>query len=70
MDSEGPFAEQGMRPGFIVLAINQTRVSSPDEVKALARRILKADAGERVMFISGFYPGGRRAFYAIDLNRR
>ena len=49
---------------------NQTRVSSPDEVKALARRILKADAGERVMFISGFYPGGRRAFYAIDLNRR
>ncbi len=70
VDSEGPFAEQGMRPGFIVLAINQTRVSSPDEVKALARRILKADAGERVMFISGFYPGGRRAFYAIDLNRR
>ena len=68
IDPEGPFAAQGMRPGFIILAINQARVSSPDEIKALARRIVKADSRERVMFISGFYPGGRQAFYAIDLN--
>lgn len=68
VEADGPFGTQGVKPGFIIQAINQTRVSSPDEVKALARRILKADASERVMFISGFYPGGRQAFYAIDLN--
>lgn len=68
VDPDGPFAAQGMRPGFIILAINQARVGSPDDVRALARQILKADARERVMFISGFYPGGRQAFYAIDLN--
>ena len=68
IDPDSPFAAQGMRPGFVILGINQVRVSSPDEVKALARKILKADTRERVMFISGFYPGGRQAFYAVDLN--
>lgn len=70
VDSDGPFAAQGVRPGFVILAINQARVSSPDEIKALARRVLQADARERVMFISGFYPeSGKQAFYAIDFNR-
>lgn len=68
VDPDGPFASQGVRPGFVILAINQTRVESPDDVRTLARRILKADSRERVMFISGFYPGARQAFYAIDLN--
>ena len=68
VDADGPFASQGVRPGFIILGINQTRVASPDDVRTLATRILKADSRERVMFISGFYPGGRQAFYAIDLN--
>ena len=69
VDADGPFASQGVRPGFIILGINQTRVASPDDVRTLATRILKADSRERVMFISGFYPGGRQAFYAIDLCR-
>jgi len=69
VDPDGPFAAQGVRPGFIILAVNQTRVTSPDNIKAIARQVLKADSRERAMFISGFYPGGRQAFYAIDLNQ-
>lgn len=69
VDPEGPFAAQGMRPGFIVRSINQVLVKNPDQVKSLARDILKADSRERVMFISGIYPDGRQAFYAIDLNQ-
>lgn len=68
VESDGPFARQGVRPGFIILAVNSQRVSTPDQVKAIAREALKADARERVLFLSGFYPGGRQGFYAIDLN--
>ncbi|MDE6452789.1 MAG: Do family serine endopeptidase [Muribaculaceae bacterium] len=66
--ADGPFAAQGVRPGFIILAVNQARVASPDDIRDIARSVLKADSRERVLFISGFYPEGRQAFYAIDLN--
>lgn len=68
VDDDGVFARQGVRPGFIILSVNSQRVATPDQVKAIAREALKADARERVLFLSGFYPGGRQGFYAIDLN--
>lgn len=68
VDSDGPFGRQGVRPGFIILSVNSQRVNSPDMVKSIARQALKADTRERVLFLSGFYPGGRQCFYAIDLN--
>ena len=68
VEDGGPFARQGVRPGFIILSVNSQRVASPDHLKAIAREALKADARERVLFLSGFYPGGRQGFYAIDLN--
>lgn len=68
VEDGGPFARQGVRPGFIILSVNSQRVASPDHLMAIAREALKADARERVLFLSGFYPGGRQGFYAIDLN--
>lgn len=64
----GRFAEAGMRKGFIILGINGRRVSSPDEVKEIYRAVAASPAGQdKVLFISGIYPSGKTAYYAVSL---
>ncbi len=68
IEPEGRFADQGMRAGFIILEINGTRISSADEIVKLYKALAKSSSGlSKVMFISGIYPDGRTAFYAVPL---
>ena len=67
LDKEGRFAKSGMRDGFIILSINGNRVSSADDIKSLYKAITKS-ADEKVMFISGIYPTGKAAYYAVPLD--
>lgn len=67
LDDNGRFAKAGMRDGFIILSINGNRVSSSDDIKALYKAITKS-ANEKVMFISGIYPTGKAAYYAVPLD--
>lgn len=67
LDKDGRFANAGMRDGFIILSINGNRVSSADDIKALYKAITKS-SNEKVMFISGIYPTGKAAYYAVPLD--
>lgn len=68
VDSSGRFAQAGIRDGFIILAINSKRVSKPEEITAIYNAIAKSGSGEdKVMFISGIYPTGKAAYYAVPL---
>ena len=69
ISADGRFAEAGVRDGFIILSINGQRISSPDDVTALYKGITKSGSGQdKVMFISGIYPTGKAAYYAVPLS--
>ncbi len=66
--SDGRFKEAGMKDNFIIVSINRSRVTSADEVESIYTSIRKSSDPEKVMFISGIYPNGRQAYYAVDLS--
>ncbi|MDE6239464.1 MAG: Do family serine endopeptidase [Muribaculaceae bacterium] len=66
--TDGRFKDAGIKDNFIILSINRTRVASPDQVESIYSSIRKSSDPEKVMFISGVYPNGRQAYYAVDLS--
>ena len=67
--TDGRFASAGVREGFIILGVNGKRVTSPDEIKAIVKQLTSASSQiqDRVLFLSGIYPSGKPAYYAIPL---
>lgn len=66
--SDGRFKTSGMKDDFIIFSINRTLVSTPQQVESIYMAIRKGADREKVMFISGIYPDGRQAYYAVDLS--
>ncbi len=67
LDSDGLLARAGIREGFIILGVNGQRVSKPEQINSMARAIMQAQGGDKVLFISGIYPTGKAAYYAVAL---
>ncbi len=66
---DGPVKEAMVRNGFIIVTVNDIRVSSPADIEKIYNTYSKADNEEdRVLILRGFYPTGKRGIYAIDLN--
>ena len=65
--TDGKFKAAGIKKGFIILDINNMRVKSGDEVEKLYHSIMNQDEYDKVMFITGLYPTGRKVYYAVDL---
>ncbi len=63
---EGKFKNAGIKDGFIILDINNARVSKVEDVEKIYNAIVKSD-DDHVMFITGIYPTGRKMYYAVDL---
>jgi len=63
----GKFRDYGIKDGFIILDINNARVSSAEDVEKIYNAIIKS-ADDHVMFITGIYPTGKKMYYAVDLN--
>ena len=68
VDPDGRFAEAGMKKNFIILMINGQRIDKADTVTKLYKAIRQSDSRDKVMFISGIYPDGQQAYYAVPLN--
>ena len=66
--SDGRFKDAGMGDDFIILSINRARISTPKQVESLYNDIRSSSDPEKVMFISGIYPNGRQAYYAVNLS--
>lgn len=65
---DGKFKEAGIKDGFIILDINNARVKSQDDVEKIYEAIMKSNDSDKVMFITGIYPTGRKVYYAVDLS--
>lgn len=65
---DGKFKDAGIKDGFIILDINNSRVSSPEDVENIYNAIMKSSSEyDKVMFITGIYPTGKKVYYAVDL---
>lgn len=65
----GPFKEAGIKDGFIILEVNNMRISSVDDMEKAYDVVTSPNASENVMFITGIYPTGKKAYYAVDLEK-
>ena len=63
---DGKFKKAGIKDGFVILDINNMRVTSADDVERIYNAIVKSDE-DHVMFITGLYPTGKKVYYAVDL---
>ncbi len=64
---DGKFKAEGIKDGFIILTINDVRVSSAEDVEKIYNSIVKG-SDDHVMFITGIYPTGKKMYYAVDLS--
>ncbi len=64
---DGKFKDAGIKDGFIILQINDSRVTSQEDVEKIYSAIMKSRDTDKVMFIVGVYPTGRKVYYAVDL---
>ena len=62
----GLMKDAGIQRGFIILKINNRQIKTADEVEQIYKEA--ASSPDQVLFISGVYPTGRRANYAISLS--
>lgn len=68
---EGRFKAAGIKDGFIIQDINNSRVNSRDDVEKIYNAIMSDESGyDKVMFITGCYPTGRKVYYAVDLEAK
>lgn len=64
---DGRFKDAGIKDGFIIVDINNARVSSQEDIEKIYRSIMASSQYDHVMFITGVYPTGRKVYYAVDL---
>ena len=64
--TDGKMKEAGIRKGFIILKVNGQTVKSVEQMEELVKTASRST--EQVLFISGIFPSGRRANYAVDLS--
>lgn len=65
--SKGKLADQGVKPGFIILKVNNQAVRTADDVQSAFDAAINNGEQEKPLYIAGVYPTGKVAYYAIDL---
>ena len=64
----GCFKDAGVKEGFIITDINGTSVNSSDDVERVYNSIMQSGDEDKVMFITGIYPTGKKYYYAVNLS--
>ena len=62
------FKNAGIKDGFVITDINNVPVNSRDDVENIYNQIMRASDADKVMFITGLYPTGKKVYYAVDLS--
>ena len=65
--SKGKFKDAGIANGFIVQEINEQKVNSQSDVESIYNAIMRDSSADKVMYIKGLLPTGRRTYLAIPL---
>ena len=61
---KGKLRDAGIQKGFVIMIVNDQKISTPEQLEKLVDKVLKDD---RYIVVKGFYPNGRTKVYAIDL---
>ena len=62
----GLMKDEGIQKGYIILKINNKQIRSIEDIEQAYKEA--ADSPDQVLFITGVYPSGRRANYAVNLS--
>lgn len=65
--TNGKFRDFGIQKGYIIMIVNDQKVSSVEEFDKIVEKVLKGGGEDQVLFIKGISPNGRTRYYAIDL---
>ena len=65
--SKGKFAEAGIKPGFIILKINNQAIRTEEDVQAAFDAAVNNGEPEKVFYIAGVYANGKITYYAVNL---
>lgn len=66
--SKGKFSSAGIKSGYIILKINNIKMSNEKDIETAMKAVMDNADQNKVLWITGFYPNGKTAYYAIDLN--
>jgi Do/DeqQ family serine protease len=71
VDKNGLFAKCGIKDKFVIVKINDAAVGSEKDIQRVYETLTtqRGEDREPVMFIVGVYPGGKTAYYAVDLSK-
>jgi len=65
--TKGKLAELGIKPGFIILKINNQMIKTPDDVQKAVDEAMNNGLQDKVLLIAGIYPNGKVTYYAVNL---
>jgi Do/DeqQ family serine protease len=66
--SKGKFSAAGIQKGYIILKINNVKMSSEEDISTIFKGVLDNSESNKVLWITGIYPNGKTAYYAVDLS--
>lgn len=66
--SKGKLSEAGVKTGYIILKINNIRVANEKDIETAMKSVLDNADQNKVLWITGIYPDGKTAYYAVDMN--
>ncbi len=65
--TDGKFRDAGIRKGFIIIDVNGQRIRTVEDLEKLYNSVKHSSTDDKVLFITGLYPTGRKTYYAVDL---
>lgn len=65
--TDGRMAASGIRKGFIILKANNKQLKSVQDLEDVFKAA--SQSPDQVLFLTGVYPSGKRANYAVDLSQ-
>ena len=65
--SDGRMADSGIRKGFIILKANGKQLRTVEDLEDVMKAA--SQSPDQVLFMTGDYPSGKRANYAVDLSQ-
>ena len=60
-------ADSGIRKGFIILKANNKQLKTVQDLEDVMKAA--SQSPDQVLFMTGVYPSGKRANYAVDLSQ-
>lgn len=65
--TEGRMTDSGIRKGFIILKANGKQLKTVQDLEDVMKAA--SQSPDQVLFMTGIYPSGKRANYAVDLSQ-